>query len=62
MNLGYEPWLNGNFSRENLPKRKDRMYIINLEDKQSKGTHWVLLFIDKNKAVYFVSFGIEYTP
>ena len=29
-------------------------------DKNSKGTHWVLLFIDKNTAVYFDSFGIEY--
>ena len=31
-------------------------------DKNSKGTHWVLLFIDKNTAVYFDSFGIEYIP
>ena len=46
--------------RENLPKRKDRMYAINLKDKQSKGTHWVVLFIYKNKAVYYVSFGTEH--
>ena len=26
------------------------------------GTLWVLLFIDRNTAVYFDSFGIEYTP
>ena len=62
MNLGYEPRFNGNFLRENLSKRKDRMYVINVKDKQSKGTHWVLLFIYKNKDVYFVSFGIEYIP
>ena len=31
-------------------------------DKNSKGTHWVLLFFDKNTAVYFDSFGIEYIP
>ena len=30
--------------------------------KKSKGTHWVLLFIDINTAVYFDSFGIEYIP
>ena len=30
--------------------------------KKGKGTHWVSLFIDRNTAVYFDSFGIEYTP
>ena len=25
-------------------------------------THWVSLFIDRNTAVYFYSFGIEYIP
>ena len=38
------------------------MYVINLDDKNSKVTHWVSLFIDKNLAVYFDSFGIEYIP
>ena len=37
-------------------------YVINLSDKQSKGTHWVSLFIDKNMAVYFDFLGIEYIP
>ena len=27
-----------------------------------KGTHWVLLFIDRNTGVCFDSFGIEYVP
>ena len=30
--------------------------------KKSKGTQWVSLFIDRNTAVYFDSFGIEYIP
>ena len=38
------------------------MYVINLCDKQSKGTHYVALLIDGNTAVYFDSFGIEYIP
>ena len=38
------------------------MYVINLHDKNSKETHWVSIFIDKNIAVYFDSFGIEYIP
>ena len=39
---------NGDFARNNLPRIKDVAYIINLDDKQSKGTHWVSLFIDGN--------------
>ena len=38
------------------------MYLINPEDKQGKGTRWVLLFIYKITAAYFISFGIEYIP
>ena len=34
--------------------------MINLNVKQSKGTHWVSLFIDRHVSVYFDSFGIEY--
>ena len=34
--------------------------MINLDDKNSKGRHWVSLFIHKNVAVYFDAFGIEY--
>ena len=36
--------------------------MINLDNRKSKGTHWVSLFIDRNTAVYFNSFGIEYIP
>ena len=38
------------------------MYVINLDGKNKKGTYWVSLFIDRNTAVYFDSFGIEYIP
>ena len=38
------------------------MYMINLHDKQCKGTHWASLFMVRNKAVYFDSFGIENIP
>ena len=36
--------------------------MINLDDKQSKGTNWVSFFIDRNTAMYFDSFEIEYIP
>ena len=34
----------------------------NLDDKKSKGTHWISLFIDRNTTVYFDPFGTEYIP
>ena len=36
--------------------------MINLDDRQSKGTYWVSLFIDRNTAVHFDFFQIEYFP
>ena len=32
---------------------------MNFDGKQSKGTHWVSLFIDRKTAIYFNSFGID---
>ena len=58
--LNYEPRFNGVFSRDNLPRINDGANVINLDDKQSKGKHWVLLFISRHMAVYLDSFGIEY--
>ena len=51
---------NGVLLRDNLSRIKDGAHVISLDDKQSKGTDWVWLFIDKNTAVYFDSFGIAY--
>ena len=48
------------FSRNNLPTTKDEVYVINLDDKNSKGTQWFSLFLNRNRAVYFDSFGIKY--
>ena len=50
------------FSRNNLPRIKDGACVINHGDKNSKGKHYVSLFIDRNLAVYFDSFGMEYIP
>ena len=60
--FNYEPRFNGVSSRNNLPRIKDGAYIINLDNENSKGTHWVSSFIDRNTAVYCYSFWIEYIP
>ena len=51
----YEAGFNGAFLGNNLPRKKDGVYVPNLDDE---GTHWVSLFADRNTAVYFDSFGI----
>ena len=58
-----EPRFNGVFSRDNLPKQiKDGAYVINLDEHADTGTHWIALFCNKNKIVYFDSFGVEHIP
>ena len=31
------------YSRNNLPKVKDGAYVINLDEYESIGTHWIVL-------------------
>ena len=50
------------FSQETKTIDQDGRYVINFNDKNSKGTQWVSLFISQNKDVSFDSFGIEYIP
>ena len=40
-----EPKFNCVYSRNNLSKIKDRAYIINRDEYESMGTHWVDLMI-----------------
>ena len=48
------------FFQETIYLKNVEVYVINLDDKNSKGTHLVSLLIDINLAAYFVSFGIKY--
>ena len=41
---------------------KNGTHVINLDVKQSKGTHWVSLLIDRITSLYFDSCGIENIP
>ena len=58
--MKYEPRFNGVFSRNNLAKANDGAHVINLDDKDSKRTHWVSLFVVRNAAACFDYFWIEY--
>ena len=54
---------NGVYSRNNLPNKiKKGAYVINLDENENTGTHWVSLFVKANKVNYFDSYGIEHIP
>ena len=58
-----EPRFNGVYSRNNLPNKiKKGAHVINLDEYENTGTHWVDLFIKTKYTVYFDSFGIEQVP
>ena len=55
-----EPRFNGVYSRDNLPKIKDGVYVINLDKYSDTGTHWVALYVHNNNVTYFDSFSVEH--
>ena len=55
-----ESRFNSVFSRDNLQKRKDGAYIINLDEYSDTGTHWVALWANNNNVTYFDSFGVDH--
>ena len=57
-----EPKFNGVYSRNNSPKIKDGVYIIDLDEYKSIWTHWIALHVNDNNVTYFDSFGIEHIP
>ena len=58
-----EPKFNGVYSRNNLPaKIKKGAYVINLDEYENTGTHWIALFVKPKYTVYFDSFGLEHIP
>ena len=58
-----EPRFNSVYSRNNLPNKiKKGAYVINLEEYENTGTHWISLFVKTNEVIYFDSFGVEHIP
>ena len=67
-----EPRFNGVYSRNNLPNKiKKGAYVINLDEYENTGIHWVALFVKQKYTtgsssleltVYFDSFGVEHNP
>ena len=58
-----EPRFNGVYSRDNLPKTiKNGAYVINLDEYEDVGTHWIALYVKNNEVICFDSFGVERVP
>ena len=57
-----EPRFNGVYSKDNLPKIKDGVYVINLDEYSNIWTPWIALYVLNNNVTYFDSFGVEYIP
>ena len=58
-----ESRFNGVYSRDNLAKiTKKGAYVINLDEYESTGTHWIALVVKTNEVIYFDSLGIEHIP
>ena len=50
------------FSINQLPKVNNGVYLVNLDDKKSKGTNRISIFIFRNTVADFDSFGVEHIP
>ena len=57
-----EPKFNGVYSKNNLFKIKDEAYIIDLDEYESIGAHWIELHVNAENVTYFDSFGVEHIP
>ena len=54
-----EAKFNGLFVRNNLPKIKNEVYAINLDEFKSIGTHWIALYANANTILHFDSLEVE---
>ena len=49
---------NGVYSRNSLSKIKVGAYVINPDEYKSKGTLWIVLYVNAQNVTYFDSFGV----
>ena len=56
-----EPKFNGDYSRNDLSKIKDRPNIVNFDEYESIGTHWIALYVNTKSITYFDSLNSKYS-
>ena len=57
-----KPEFNGVYSRDNLPKIKDGLYVVNFDEYESAGTQWIAVYVNGDNVTYFDNFGVQYIP
>ena len=57
-----EPKFNCAYSRNNLPNTKGGAHVVNLDEYESIGSHWTILYVDGDNIIHFDSFGVEHLP
>ena len=55
-----EPKFNGVYSRNNLPIVKEWAYIISLDEYESIGNYWIVLYVNAENVTFFDSFEVEH--
>ena len=55
-----KPKFNAIYSRNDLSKRKDRAYVINLDGYELIEIYWVALYANTKNVTYFDCFGVEH--
>ena len=53
---------NSVYSRNNLPKIKNRAYAINIDEYKSIENYWVALYMNSDNVTYLDSFRAEHDP
>ena len=43
-----------------LEQKKNGAYVINLDEYEDVGTHWIALYVKNNEITYFDFFGVEH--
>ena len=54
--------MNDVYSRTNLPKIKNKVYVINLNEYKSVRTHCIAFYVNDDNVTFFDSFGVEHIP
>ena len=54
-----QPVLSHVYLRNNLPKRKYGTYVINLDEYESLGIHWIALYLNGDNVTYFYNLELN---
>ena len=50
--------LNGVYSKNHLPNRKNGLFVTSFDEYKSIGTHWITLHVNGDNITYFDSFSV----